>query len=287
MNLPSLMKSTRLFIGKNSPAILTGLAAVGLISTVVHAVKSTPKALAIVDSELYLKYLNGKNHNEKFKTFDEYLSKNGIHTSADCGHDIYSRISMLSKKELIKAAWKVYIPSLVMGGLSIACMICATSIHSRRHAALVSIYTLSEKALKEYKNKVIDTIGEKREKKINDEIIKEKVQKTIVEETIIDTGKGDTLCYDALSGRYFRSDIEFIKKTMNEINANLLREDLITLNDLYEALYLDPTKLGDYMGWRSEIGNQIECSFDSHLSANDVPCLILDFVTFPDYLYID
>lgn len=122
---------------KHSPEILTGIGIAGMVTTTVMAVRATPKALRLIDSaEL-------KKANETNIPYE--------------GHN-------LSKTEIIKVTWKCYIPVAITGSLSIACLIGASSVNARRNAALATAYSIAETSLKEYQNKVVETIGEKRSK---------------------------------------------------------------------------------------------------------------------------
>lgn len=265
-------------LARNSPTILTGLSVAGLVSTVVMAVQATPKALHIIDDEVFRRYeesLIDKDH-----SFLEYLN-------CPEGHDVSARIRMLSKKELIQLTWRCYIPSAIMGGLTIACVIGANSINLRRNAALASVYSFTETALKEYQAKVVETFGENKAQKIKDELAKDKIQKNpVVNKEIIITGKGDTLCYDSISGRYFKNDIENIRKIQNELNRDLLSDMFISLNDVYYAFGLSGTKLGDELGWDINEG-LIEFGFSSQLTEDGTPCLVLEYSVEPRYNYRD
>ena len=132
-----------------------------------------------------------------------------------------------------------------MGSLTVACIIGANSINLRRNAALATVYSLTEATLKEYQSKVVSTIGEVKEKAIKDEIAKDKIEKNKPKKSnVVVTGSGDTLCYDSISGRYFKSDIEKIKSSVNELNRDLLYEMFVSLNDVYYALGLSNIKNG-------------------------------------------
>lgn len=237
-------------ISKNSPTILTGVAVAGLLGTVGLAIKATPKALDLVILE------------ENFK-----------------GEN-------LTKKEIIKASWKCYIPTALMGSVTIASIIGANQVNMRRNAALASVYSITEATLKEYQSKVVDTIGEKKADKIKEEIAEDVLKKNPHSETeVILTGKGETLCYDVLSGRYFKSDIEKLRRAENDLNSRMLKDDFISLNDVYYEFGLDPTKLGDEMGWHQEDG-LIYFEFSS-LLADGVPCMVIDYQITPHYDYMD
>ncbi|MDE8707678.1 DUF6353 family protein, partial [[Ruminococcus] torques] len=95
----------------------------------------------------------------------------------------------------------------------------------RRNAALATAYTLSESALNDYQEKVIEMFGEKKNEAVKDAIAKDKVEKNpVVTREVIITEKGNTLCYDAVSGRYFKGDIEKFKKAECELNRQMRDE---------------------------------------------------------------
>ena len=137
--------------------------------------------------------------------------------------------------------------------------------------------------LNEYKDKVVETIGEKKEQTIRDKVAEEKMKKNPVSSSeVFITEKGNTLCYDTISGRYFKSDIDRIKRAENAINKQLLDEMYVSLNDLYDELDLDHTKLGDELGWKIDDG-LVELYFSSQLADDGTPCVVMDFTRAPKY----
>lgn len=105
-----------------------------------------------------------------------------------------------------------------------------------------------------------------------------------VREVILTEKGGNTICYDVISGRYFKSDRDKISRVVNELNRRMRDEMYITLNDFYYELGLDGTKMGDMLGWNIDKG-YIELAFSSHLDANDTPCLVIDYQVAPVYDY--
>ena len=99
---------------------------------------------------------------------------------------------------------------------------------------------------------------------------------------VIFTGKGSVMCYDSLSGRYFKSDIEQIRRVVNELNRNLLSDMFLTVNELYYAIGLSGTKLGDMMGWDIDKG-MLEIDFSAQLTEEGEPCLVLNYSTEPRF----
>ncbi len=236
---------------RHSPEILTGIGIAGMIGAVVMAVKATPKAVELLE-------------NKK----DEL------------------GVEKLSPVETVKTAWKCYIPTAVTGILGAACIIGASSVNHKRNAALAAAYGLAETAFKEYKDKVVEVIGEKKELTIKDEIAKDKIAENPVSEVestaIVTTGYGDTLCYESLSGRYFYSDIEKIRAAINRTNKILLEESYVSLNEFYDELGLDHTVTGDMIGWTRYYSNDwIELHFSSQLTNNGTPCLVIGYETLP------
>lgn len=179
--------------------------------------------------------------------------------------------------------WICYIPAAVTGTVSIACLIGANSVNARRNAALATAYTLSESALKEYQEKVIETIGEKKEQAVRDALAKDKLeQNPVTNREVIITERGDTLCFDVVSGRYFKSDIEKLKKAVNELNRQMRDEMYISLNEFYYEIGLSGIGIGDDLGWNIDNG-YIEPSFSSQLSENGTPCLVIGYHVEPRY----
>lgn len=251
LNLPKLAKSAQLTIAKHSPEILTGIGIAGMITSGILAVRATPKALLLIETK---------------------------HTELGLEHD-----EKLPPAEAVKATWKCYIPAAVTSLMSIICLVGASSVSARRTAALATAYKLSETALAEYQEKVIEEVGEKKERVIRDKVAEECVKKDPVSNhDVIITGKGTTLCYDGTFGRYFRSDIDSIKKAINKINRSVVTDMYVSLNDFYDEIGLSPTKIGDDLGWNLDDG-EIDVDFSSQLAEDGTPCLVIRYTVAPKY----
>lgn len=255
-----LIKGVQLSIKKNSPQILTGIGIAGMITTAVMAVRATPKALILIGER-------------EDAWQQEHLG------------DEEKDYKAVPKIELVKAAWKCYIPAAVVGSVSVVCLVGASSVNLRRNAALATAYSLSESALKEYQEKVIEEVGAKKETEIRDRIAKDHIDRNPVSRNeVVLTEKGETLCYDMISGRYFKTDIEKLRKAENDLNRQMRDEIYISLNEFYNAIGLDPIKIGDNIGWNIDKG-YIDLSFSSQLTEDGKPCLVLDYRVGPNYDY--
>lgn len=249
-NITALMKDIQMFTSKHSPEILTGIGIAGMVTTTILAVKATPKALTLID-----------------KKKDELE----LHTTDD-----------LTPVEMMQAAWKCYIPAAITGVTSIACLIGATSVNARRNAALATAYNLSATAFSEYKEKVIETIGEKKEQAVRSKVAEDRIAKDPVKQSaIIVSGNGNTRCFDTITKRRFTSDIETIKSVVNELNRRMVSgEDYISLNDFYYELGLDGSSIGDELGWNVADG-LIELDYSAQLDTDGTPCIVIDYAVAP------
>lgn len=265
-NVSKVVKDAKIMVSKHSPEILTGIGIAGLVTTTVLAIRATPKALRLIE-------------NEKLNRLKKYINDDVSENDSD-----YKNL-VLKPVDVVKVAWKPYIPAFISGVASISCIVGASSVNARRNAALAAAYNLSQTALTEYKDKVVETIGEKKEQAIKDKIAKEKVEKDPVSKSeVIITEKGNTLCYDAATGRYFRSDIDKIKNAVNELNFRLLNEMYVSLNDFFSELGLSHTDLGDDLGWNID-GGKIEVDFSSQIADDGTPCLVVGYLVAPRYDY--
>ena len=233
-------------ISRNSPAILTGLGCAGVLTTAILTGRATLRASEIL----------------KMEAPDEQLPAT----------------------EIVKLTWKVFIPPVLVGASSIACIIGANTINTHRNAALAALYSLSETAFREYKEKVVEEIGRNKELKVRDSIAQDRVTTNPVgDRTIIFTGNGEVLCYDALCDRYFKSSAEKIRQQVLELNEDLRNEMWLDLNDLYYAIGLPSTKLGNQVGFDIDKG-YIQVDYTGTLTPEGQPCLSIDMTVYPKHM---
>lgn len=252
MNKQIIMKALKdvpKILKRHSPELLTGIGIAGMIFTTITAVKATPKALRLVDER---EIKEGKR---------------------------------LTNSEIVKTTWKCYIPAAVTGVCSIGCLIGASSVNARRNAALATAYTISETALKEYKEKTVEVVGEKKEQAIRDAVARDKLEQAHVKDReFIVTGKGETPCFDPLTNTCFKSDIETLRRAENVLNKRLRNEMRITINEFLLEIGLDQCddSIGENMGWDIDKGD-IEFDFSSQL-VDGIPYLVIGHYNPPQYI---
>lgn len=248
MTLREILKTTEKLVVDNSPAILTAIGVTGTLATAYLTGKATFKAAEILSTEVYTA---SPDYNET-----------------------------ISVKTKVEAVWKLYIPAAGAGVVTVASILFANRIGTRREAAVAAALTVSERAYSEYKDKVFDTIGKNKEAKLHDEIAQDRVTKNSVgTQQVIVTGGGDVLCFDMYTGRYFQSDMETLKKAQNDLNYTIIAQGYASLTDFYNHIGLSSTKSSDDMGWTSD--KLLELRFSTTMSDDDRPCIALDFMTPP------
>ena len=220
-----LLRSSKLFIKRNASTILTSIGGVGVITTTILAVKATPKAL---------------------KALEEARDEKG---------------EELNKLEVVKVAGPAYIPSVLTGVGTLACIFGANALNKRQQAALISAYALLDQSYKEYKDKLKELYGEEVHQKIVDAIAVEKAKEVGVKApsgvtnttlTSEESCGEPVLFYYEFGNRYFESTIEQVIAAEYHLNRNFVLRGYTVLNEFYEFLGLEPTDYGSTVGWSVE-----------------------------------
>lgn len=264
LNVKDLVHRGLGFVQRNSPYILTGLGCAGVVSTAIMTGQAAVKARdTLVEYELD-------------KTDEVY----GDRIKATPGHmEIYNT----TINEKVRLTWKYFIPPALMGATSMACIIGAQTVNTKRHAALASLYTLTDQTLKDYQEKVVEHFGKNKEQKVRDDMAQDILDAHPVNpNNIIRTPHGDTLCFDVYSGRYFTHDIESLRRIQNDFNHDLMGVMWCSLNDLYYTMGLEEVKMGNDLGWT--VDELLDFRFSSKLASDGTPCLVIDYDLTPRYL---
>jgi hypothetical protein len=249
MTLMAIVKQAEKFTTDHSPQILTGIAVAGTVATAVLTGKATIKALRLTETRQRELDLSGSAH-------------------------------VIDFKETVANTWKCYVPPVAVGVVTISSILLVNQIGTRRAAAVAAAYAVSEKAYSEYKEKVVEKLGENKEQAVRDDIAQDRVRNNpVTENQIIVSGGGKVLCYEPYTGRYFMSDMETLKKAQNDLNYQVLNNYYASLSDFYDLIGLDRTKISDDMGWNSD--KLLELSFSTVLSDDDRPCMVMDYQVVP------
>lgn len=241
MNLQQIINQAMKVLKANSPELFTGIAVAGVATTAYLAARAGFQSAQLLQ---------------------------GVETLPN---DRKERV-----KELVQHTWRLYVPAGVTGAITIGCIVGAKKTSGQRTAAALAAYSLTEKAFSEYKEKVVEQIGANKEQKVRDELAQDKVTRypTTSREVII-VGGGHVLCCELYTNRYFRSDMETLRKAQNEINYKINNTLYVDLNEFYELIGLPHTSRSGGMGWNSD--KLLELQFSTVLAEGDEPCLAFEY----------
>ena len=201
------MNKAQLFLKKHSSTILTVVGATGVVATSVLSVKATPKALALIEDA---KKEKGEN---------------------------------LTPIEVVSVAWKPYIPAVITGLSTIACIFGANFLNTRNQASLMSAYALLDRTFKEYKEKTKEIYGEEADINIKNAIVKSRYDESL------EPQNGNVLFYDHNSMQFFESTMEKVMQAENEFLEIFHDRGYACLNEYYDILGLPRTTYGYQLGW--------------------------------------
>ena len=215
-----LLSQSKRLLNRNGSTILTCIGGAGVVATSVMAVKATPKALRLLEA-----------------------------AKEEKGEE-------LTKLEVVQTAGPVYIPAIITGVTTLACIFSAQVLNKRQQAAITSAYALLDNSYKNYKKKVVELYGEETDKKVKEEIAKDEY-----EESDITVADDKELFYDFFSGRYFESTARAVREAEYLLNRQLSIDSYASVNDFYDLLKIPHIDGGDELGWSA--AQNFECYWQS------------------------
>ncbi len=203
-----------------SPTILSVMGAAGVIVTTASAIKSTPKAIQLLDSK-----------------------------KSNKGDD-------LSTLEVLQEVTPLYIPTALFGLATISCIFGANFLNKHNQAMLTSAYGMLEQSYRRYREAACTVFGEDADSKIKAEMARDTYlsspsffRNCKVYDPDSDNTVEKVLFYDIHSERYFQSTQVAVINAQYHINRNLAGRGHVTLNEYYEFLGIDGVESGDITGW--------------------------------------
>ena len=254
---------------KYSPELLIGFGIAGFLTSVILAVRATPKAEElIIEAE-----------DEKEDT--------------------------LTMVETVKAAWKPYVPAALTFITATGCVLGAAKIKNDRHAEVVTAYAISQAMVKKYQEKTEELAGEEKAQEINNAVKADMAKSKTVQDSVAKLPPtniaGVHPFWDPLSNTPFYASIPMLKNAEVELNRRMYTgaEEYTTVNDLYDELNeqgvyppLKHTALSGEYGWTPDTGGiQFDTDsdgipFEQGHWDDGTPCYIMSFKTHRQPAYI-
>ena len=253
---------------KNAPLLLMLAGIGGLAATVVSAVKATPLAIDKMDDEIAKRYENGEIEYEELP-----MSVNKS--------DMEFRFNELGPKQIVKSCWKCYVPTVILGALSISSFIGSYKVNTARLTAMTAMYEFTANAYDRYRRnvaKVSPKTDSKATKAARDERVKD-----IPESKFDGLPEGKEICIDLFTGNVFYSTREDVLVAVNKIKDKFLAGEMfVSLNEFYDEVDADHVGVGDDVGWSPD--TDLDIQFDSILR-NGKPCLTIGYFANPRFDY--
>lgn len=242
-------------VAKHSPELLLAAGIVGFVGTVVLACKATMKAKDVLEEvEGDVSSLNIK------KTF--------VEENSDCPEEDLEMVEKEIFQLRVKTAGsflRMYGPSIALGCVSVACLLASRNIINKRYLAAVSAYNAVSEAFQEYRSRVIEEEGEKKDRHyrygttygLEDETIvdengKKKKQKVEVSETNMDKTSGTSRVFDSSNINWVETpsyNLMFLRSQERRFNDLLQTRGHVFLNEIYDALGFEHVPQGQAIGW--------------------------------------
>lgn len=244
MEMKKIINKVKFNVVKHSPEILMGLGIAGVITSTVLACRSTLKVQEILDYK-----------EENMNNIKEVLAE---------GREDYTEEDARKDKTIIMTTtairlMKLYVPSVIIGAGSIACLLESHNVMRNRNAGLAAALAATTESFKQYRERVTEKYGDEVDKEMRYGIKKEKKEKDgkkTKEEIVVGCDEKELSGY----ARYFNENninwsddpqfnLMFLRQNQNWANDKLISQGYLYLNDVYESLGFPKSKAGQVVGW--------------------------------------
>ena len=240
---------------KHSPEILLAAGIITGVAGAVTACKATLKVNKVLEET--------KENVEKIHE----ASKNGVTQAGESysQEDAKKDLTISYVQTGVKLA-KLYGPSIILGGLSVTCILSSHNMMKQRNVALAAAYAAVDNGFKKYRGNVIERFGERVDKELKYGLKAVEIEETVVDEN----GEEKTITkqvdiideyadlspyakfFDELSMEWTKDpeyNLMFLKTQQAHANDRLKARKRVFLNEIYEMLGLPITKEGQVVGW--------------------------------------
>ena len=249
-------------VKKHSPEILVVVGVAGVVTSTVMACKATTKAGDILEE-----------HKNQMNAIDQVVKMDrDDYTEEDHKKDT----TIVYTQTAIKFV-KLYSPSIMIGVLSLGCIIYSHNILTKTNAALAAAYATVDRGFKEYRGRVVERFGKELDHELRYNIKAQEFEKTevdkkgnekVVKETV---NVADPNLYSDYA-RFFddgcngwskdpEQNLTFLKCQQAYANEKLKAKGYLFLNDVYKMLGIPATKAGQIVGWIYDEKNPIGDNF--------------------------
>lgn len=255
------MKSINKFINKYGSTILTTLGVLGVIGVGVLSSEAAIKASKMEDT-----FFTNKNSKNKLKTFKNTL--------------------------------KPYIPTVLVGSATTACILGSDVLNKKRQACLIGLYYALNESFTKYRNRNKEINGIEADQNVLESYLKDETpiqrDKKVLKakesnsDNLENLFREETyLFYDTISERYFEATPLIVYSAEYNLCRMFNLFGYVDVNTFYSFLGIPETKAGAEVGWSMEDTSLFWISFTHTRTVMDdgLTCIIItpDVYPYPNY----
>lgn len=254
------LAKTKMSVIKHSPELFMVASIVGVVGAMIEVAHATTKLSQITDEASEKLNAIHEAHDNP-----ESLPEGAEYTDKDYRRDL----GLVYFQTGLKVT-KLYLPSVIIGGLSIACIISGHSILAKRNLALAAAYESVDRAFKSYRDRVAAKYGEQVEKEIRYNLQKKDVETEYVDENgktkkkkeKVDVFEGNINDYSEHAiifdehcdewednAEYNKSFLITLQNAFNDKYRALNKGEFICLNEVFDEIGHPRSKDGQENGW--------------------------------------
>lgn len=237
---------------KHSPEIMLVAGTIGVVTSAVMACKATLKVNDILDeTKANIDKIHEVAENPDYA--DEYTAEDAKKDTAI----VYAHTGL-------KFA-KIYGPAVVLGAVSLACLIGSHRILQKRNIALAAAYMTEHTGFKEYRDRLIERFGADLDRELKYNIKTKEIEETVVHEdgsesTVTKTVEVAEIKKYSQYARFFddgclgwqknaEMNLYTVRQVQNWANDVLQTRKHLFLNEVYDAFGIPRTEAGQIVGW--------------------------------------
>ena len=256
---------------KHSPEILVVSGVVGTVASAVMACKATTKINFVLEETK--RQIDIVHEGVENGEVQGYLENGEVGMIPYSEEDGKKDIAFVYGKTALKFV-KLYGPSVTLGVASITSILAGHNMLRKRNLALAAAYTAVDTGFKQYRNRVVERLGEQMDRELQYDI-----KATEIEETVTDKkGKEKTVkktvevanpasamtpytfCFDETSSCWVRdaeSNKFFLARQQDYANEKLRAKGYLFLNEVLDMLGIPRNRAGQAVGWIYDEKNPI------------------------------
>lgn len=242
---------------KVSPHLLVGLGVAGVVGGVVLACKATLHVEEVLDDA-----------KDKLDEVSDHLAEaeemDLNYTEKDASHD-RMKIYVGMGFDLVK----LYLPSIALLGLGLGSFIGSHNIMTKRNAALLAAYKLCQENFDDYRKRVVEEFGSKKDYMFKNGLYEEEVTETEVDEDgnehevtktkVTYNGPSQyARFFDEASPMWMKSpdmNLAFLKSQKDYWNTILHTRGHVFLFEIYDSLGIPRSSASMIVGWLDKTGD--------------------------------